>query len=320
MPRVTGSPISEYGYPLPAGGGTPPVRTSVSGLGRAATILLALDAATALLAVGLLAWRHSLLTRLQTDPDAVDPGSLLDSDKAARAATGWFILFTLATAVVFVCWFWAARSNAEAYSPNHGTLGVGWAIGGWFVPAAGLVLPCVVARDIYRGTMVAGRRGKPYAGGAVTGWWWALYVVFWLMGLLTTVESGRAGNVVDPEDHLRDLRAVVESSIFTLLVGIAAAMLAIVYVQVVTKTQKVRNREGAWFGGPGMPVVAYGYGPATPGYPMPGPPPAPPTRNAWAVPDPVPAQDRIPAAETESPEVPEIKPAEEPGDRLTPPS
>jgi hypothetical protein len=287
MPRVTGSSISEYGYPLPAGGGTPPVRTSVSGLGRAATILLALDAATALLAIILLTWRHSLLGKLQTDPNTVGPSDLLNADKASRAATGWFIIFSLATAVVFVCWFWAARANAEACTPNHGTLGVGWAIGGWFVPAAGLVLPCLVARDIHRGTM-AGRRDGPASGGAVTGWWWGLYVVLWLLGLLTVGESGRAHKAVDPDEHLRDLRAVVES------------------VQTITKTQRARNREGAWFGGPGMQAIAYGYGPAMPGYPMPmpmpmpGPPPAAPTQDAWAVPDPMPPQES--------------------GDRLTPPS
>jgi|GEM_PF-687636 hypothetical protein len=300
MPRVTGSPISEYGYPPPSGGPAPPLRTSVSGLGRAATVLLALDAAMALLAIGLLAWRHSLLTRLQTDPNAVDPGDLLDADKASRAATGWFIIFSLATAVVFVCWFWAARINAEAYDPNHGTLGVGWAIGGWFVPVAGFVLPCIVARDIYRSTMVAGRRGKPYVGGAVTGWWWALYVVFWLMGLLTVGESGRARKAADPDDRLRNVRAVVESGIFTLMVGIAAAVLAIVYVQVITRTQTARNREGAWYG----PAMPYGYGPAMPG---------PLTQDAWAVPDPMPTQDSVPASE-------KIKPPEEPGDWLTPPS
>lgn len=307
MPRVTGSLISEYGYPPPSGGPAPPVRTSVSGLGRAATILLALDAATALLAIGLLAWRHSLLTELQNDPNAVGPGDLLDADKAARAATGWFVLVSLATAVVFVCWFRAARTNAEAYSPNHGTLAVGWAIGGWFVPVAGFVLPCLVARDIYRGTMAAGRRGRPYAGGAVTGWWWALYVAFWLMGLLTVGESGRTSRVADPDDHLRDLRAVVESGIFTLVVGIAAAVLAIVYVRVITKTQKARNREGAWYG----PAMPHGYGPAMPGAL---------TQDAWAVPDPMPTQDGVPAAETQTAEVQEIKPPEEPGDRLTPPS
>ena len=164
MPGVTSSPISGYGYPNPYGGPAPRIRTSVGGLGLATTILLSLDAALALLAAGFLGRRHALLSRFLNDPASVGPNRLRDSDRAVAASAGWFIIFMVATIVVFICWFWAARANAEAYGQSHGTLSPGWAIGGWFIPVASLVLPCIVARDIYRGTM-AGRKGKPYSGG-----------------------------------------------------------------------------------------------------------------------------------------------------------
>jgi hypothetical protein len=331
MPGVTGSPISAYGYTTPSSVPTPRIRTSVGGLGVAATVLLAADALMALLSAGLLAWRRSLLGKVVHDSTAVDPDQLRNADQAARAALGWFIIFSAATIAVFICWFWAARNNAEAYSPNRGTLGVGWSVGGWFVPVATLVLPCIVARDIYRGTM-AGRRRKPAGGGEITGWWWAVYVAFWLMGFVLIGESSRAKNAETREEHLTDLQAAATAGIVAVAVGAAAAVLAIVYVRTVTKTQKARNRDGDRYGGPGANMQAdpyampYGYGAPTPGYPMPAQQPMP-------IQD-IPVQDRIPfadpgiaetqtaetqTAETQAAEVQDAVPPQEPGDRLTPP-
>ena len=335
MPGVTGNPISDYGYTTPHGVPAPRIRTSVGGLGVAATVLLAADAVLALLSAVFLAWRHSLLGQVLTDSTAVDPHRLRDADMATRAAIGWFIIFSLGTVVVFICWFWAARNNAEAYTPNRGALGVGWAVGGWFVPVATLVLPCIVARDIYRGTM-AGRRGKPAGGGEITGWWWALYVAFWFMGFVLLGENGRAHHAVIREEHISDLQAAATAGIVAMAVAAVAAALAIAYVRTVTKTQKARNREGDWYGGPGAAAqqgvygvgyaMPYGYGAPAPGYPMPVQPPvrsAPPAqdapvqagRNPFADPGVDPG-----GAETQTADVQDAVPPRDPGDLLSPPS
>jgi hypothetical protein len=310
IPGVTGSPISDYGYTTPYGAATPRVRTSVGGLGVAAIALLALDAALSLLAAGFLIWRHSLLGELRDNPVTVDPNRLHDSDAAARDTMGWFTIVTVATIVVFICWFWAARNNAEAYSPNRGTLGVGWSVGGWFVPVAGLVLPCIVARDVYRGTM-AGRRGRDLGGGQITGWWWAVYVAFWLMGFVVSGENKAAKDAVDSsrDDYLRHVQSAVSAGIVALAVGIAAAVLAIAYVYTVTKMQNARNGQGAWYGGPGAMMPAGPYGMA--GDPMPP--------QAGPVPDRTPVADTR-VAETQTADAQGAEPPEESGDRLTPPS
>ena len=155
-----------------------------------------------------------------------------------------------------------------------------------------LILPCIVARDIHRGTM-AGRDGGRGGGGLITGWWWGAYVAFCVMGGVVSGENGRARNAADPLEHLRDLRSVSEAGIIALSVGVAAAGLAIIYVQTITRAQRARYREGGWYP-PGQPWaygMPYGYGAPTPGYPMPlpGQPPMP------GYPMPMPGQPPMPA-------------------------
>ncbi|ACU76589.1 hypothetical protein Caci_7765 [Catenulispora acidiphila DSM 44928] len=307
MPGVTGSPISPYGYPAPYGANVPRIRTSVQSLGTAVTVLLALDAALAVLAAGLLAWRNTLIGDFLGDPASVDPDRMNTADQAAGSATGWFIILTVATAVVFICWFWAARNNAEVYAPNRGSLPTGWAIGGWFIPLAGLVMPGIVARDIHRGTM-AGRDNTRATGGMITGWWWSSYVAFWIMCVVVSVQNGRARNAADPLEHLHDVRSASEAGIIALSVGVAAALLAITYVQTITRAQRARIREAGWYA-PGQPWaygMPYGYGAPMPGYPMgmpvpmpmpgPGQPPMPAGPPAFGMPVamPMPGQPPMP--------------------------
>lgn len=249
----------DYGYATPAfGAGTRRIRTSVKGLGIAAVVLLALDAAMAALTVGLLGWRHSKLGQLLAGV-SVDPDQAQRADQAARVAVGWFYIFTAATAVVFICWFWAARNNAEAYLPEHGTLGVGWSVGGWFVPMAGFVLPFIVARDVYRGTM-AGRTAKPAGGGQIAGWWWAAYVAFWFTGVFAFMKAGAAHHAVARDQHLQELQSATVAGMVTLSIGTAAALLGIAYVAVVTKTQTSRFRHGFAQQDPYAYGTPYGYG------------------------------------------------------------
>src|SRR5256714_5496336 len=167
MPRVYETPPPGYGYPAPYGPyGVPmrTVKTSVGGLGTALTILLGLDAALAALDTGALAWRNSIINSLLGDRLSVDRSTVDDSDNLVGAASGFLIIGVLGTIVVFICWFWAARSNAELYAPNSGGMSIGWAIGGGVIPPADRGIPFIVARGIHSGPK-RGRPGKPPGGG-----------------------------------------------------------------------------------------------------------------------------------------------------------
>jgi hypothetical protein len=333
-----------YGYPAPYGPGyqAPVVKTSVGGLATALSILLGLDAGFAALGTLGLAWRRSLLQSLLDDPESVDEGSADASDNLIRAADGLLALTVLATIVLFMCWFWAARNNAEAYAPNRGSMGVGWSVGGWFIPVAFWVIPCIVARDVYRGTM-QGRKGKNLdSGGYITGWWWASFVLTWLLLLRLSGANSRAEKAVDPAEYLKAMQSLTSIGLIALPVLAVSAVLAICYVQTVTKTQKQRNAEGDWYDGPGsragqgLPPMAagYGYGYGTPvpgGYPMPMPMPTPtptPTPMAPPVPAPqqAPVQDAVPpqytptAAETQTAATVDDDPFAAPREDLVPPA
>jgi hypothetical protein len=361
MPGVTGTPISDYGYAMPYSNYGVPVqpniRRSVGGLAVAVTVFLALDAVFAVLLTAAMAWRHALINRLLADYTSVDEDTMSRSDHLVSSSAGFLAIAYIASVVLFICWFWAARNNAEVYAPHQGTMRVGWSIGGWFIPFANWVIPCIVARDVYKGTMNS-RKDKPWGGGQITGWWWAAFVV---SSISLSVMSSENKADSDAIDHLQTLRDMAGTAEFAFPVMTVAAALAIGYVWTITKTQKVRNAAGDWPGGPGSETgpgmygtMPYGYGAPgrrsfgapvgngapTPGYPMPGypmPMPAPvpnqvPTQDALPVQD-APVQDRVPVAETQVAETqtaevvsaePTPPPAQEPGDRpdsgLMPPS
>ncbi|NUR26458.1 MAG: DUF4328 domain-containing protein [Catenulispora sp.] len=324
-----------YPQPTPYGPGlhVPGIRTSVGGLATALTILLSLDGAFALLSTVGLAWRSSLLGKLLDDTGSVEGDSLDSADNLISAGDGLLALTTVATIVVFMCWFWAARNNAESYAPNRGTMGASWSIAGWFIPVAWWVLPFIVARDVYKGTMSGRQDRRQHSGGYITGWWWASFVAAWL--LLLGVSSANQGtkDADSAYEYLKAMRRLTNTGLVALPVLTVSAVLAICYVLAVTKVQKQRNAEGDWYDGPASrgaqglapwPAPGYGYGYGAPvpgGYPMPMPAPpvqAPPTQAPPMQAPPV--QDAVPAAETQTAEVVDEDPFAAPRDGLTPPS
>lgn len=87
--------------------------------------------------------------------------------------------FTLMLAgVLFLCWLWRARINAEHSDPNVHTLGRGWTLGSWFLPLGNLVLPALVVGDVHR----AGRPGGAARAGysPLVAFWWLSWLTTWI--------------------------------------------------------------------------------------------------------------------------------------------
>ena len=230
-------------YPPPGSG-----RRSLRGLATALTVLLCIIAAVELIAAIVLFYRSSLLFDAadgdfpgRSEADAVDAG--------VTASVVLHILLVLAIGVVFIVWQYRHAKNAEILGQSRG-LGAGWAIGGWFVPLANLVLPAV---QIFRSGQVSDDRpGR-----------WPVIVVPWaiLLGLAWLLQGLEAG--LSPTDEFlttpSDIEAAAASDViggFAMLVLIAAAVVCIVMVRSLTTRQD--RALGA------RATVSPGYGAAAP--------------------------------------------------------
>ncbi|MBL8728362.1 MAG: DUF4328 domain-containing protein [Planctomycetes bacterium] len=77
----------------------------------------------------------------------------------------------LFTGIAFLFWFRRAYGNAHAVG-LHGRFGLGWAVGGWFVPFLNLVRPFQIMGEMWRHAGHA--RVGPYA---IVGLWWTGFLV-----------------------------------------------------------------------------------------------------------------------------------------------
>jgi len=128
-----------------------------------------------------------------------NPGSLelLEQVTAAEEATlGIDSLLTLASltiAVLVVVWWYQAYLAIQRLEPSGLRWSPGWAIGGWFIPFANLVIPKRVLDEVDRvsGTAedgsVDGWREQPTLRVAAAWWWfWVGAVVLRGIGLVMT--------------------------------------------------------------------------------------------------------------------------------------
>ncbi|TYB39253.1 DUF4328 domain-containing protein [Micromonospora sp. AP08] len=83
-----------------------------------------------------------------------------------------YVIALLVAAVLVIVWTWRARKNIEAFPGAQPPLGPGWAIAGWLVPFANLVVPARVVAGVARNS--TWRRSTP----VLVGVWWAAWLVF----------------------------------------------------------------------------------------------------------------------------------------------
>jgi hypothetical protein len=102
------------------------------------------------------------------------------------AARLW-MLGLLVAGIAFITWLVQARRNAGrvggalAWAP-------GWAVGGWFIPVANLVIPYRVVRDV-RQASGPDPLGQATAMAAPVGRWWAGVIVTVLLNRLVALYS-----------------------------------------------------------------------------------------------------------------------------------
>jgi hypothetical protein len=119
-------------------GPPPPRANALRGLRTALIVLLAIAGLFAILAGFQLFHRASLVDDFEQGLGSVR--EIDDADKSVAGLVGFLILSVVATGIVWIVWQARHSTNAALLGRRAG-LGVGWAIGGWFVPLGNFVLP-----------------------------------------------------------------------------------------------------------------------------------------------------------------------------------
>jgi hypothetical protein len=194
------------------------------GLATALTVLFAIVVAV------LLVRAAALGTRLY----ALGDTESLEFASRARGADSFVsttdvvaVLVILAIIPCFIVWNWRAAKNQEALGRRPERLGPGFAIGGWFMPLANLVIPVLVIQDLWRGADARIARGDPRWRIADRSW---LVGAWWGLSLVTSLTFAGA-----PADQ-RDFDAAVVRgqnlvALISMLCGATAAVLAVLVIR-----------------------------------------------------------------------------------------
>ncbi|MDI3421742.1 DUF4328 domain-containing protein, partial [Streptomyces luteolus] len=163
------------------------------------------------------------------------PGSGAVTEREVNSVDLWYALAgiaqtvaLIATAVVFLVWFYRVRVNAEVFAPEYHEKKRGWTIGGWFCPVVNLWFPRRIALDIWKASSDGNRRGA-----ALLNWWWALWVTTLLIGWTASRQYARAETTDEVQNALG-------SVLLTDVLDIVAAILAILFVRRLTRMQYER--------------------------------------------------------------------------------
>ncbi|MGK5498984.1 DUF4328 domain-containing protein, partial [Streptomyces sp. URMC 125] len=188
------------------------------------------------------------------------------------------MLFFLPSVALWVAWFWRIRANAEVFAPGRVRYHPGWAIGAWFVPVVCFFMPKQIMNDVCDHSDPASSHAAWYGPrrssnrGLLNGWWtlWLTVFLGWWVNSEIWYEAGTVG----------DAEGTVALSLFTDLLTVPAAVLAILVALRLTSLQEDRIKAGPGRSHPraaplGLLLGLGGADPAHPGgQPLPFPAPS----------------------------------------------
>ncbi|BCM69039.1 hypothetical protein EASAB2608_04373 [Streptomyces sp. EAS-AB2608] len=222
--------------PLPGAMPTPPYPAppgawlrSPAALGRATAVLLGVVIAADLFAC------YADLLEIDVTGDIADGATGSDVvDRADRADTLYGVagisqgVALLATMVVYLCWLWRVRVNAEVFDASRHRMKRGWTIGGWFCPIVNLWFPRRIVADCWDASAPWNERtGHTPLINA----WWTVWLVNLFVGRFADTSSRKA-------ETAEELRQAAKTMLVSDALDIAAAVLAIVVVVRLTRRQE----------------------------------------------------------------------------------
>jgi hypothetical protein len=234
-PRPAGPPSLEADRPevpvLPQWSTPAPVTLPPPVLGQPARTA-ALRVAGRLAVIGLVVMiLLSLVDLVVTPMGLVDPADETVAVAVLSLAVATLV-FIIGTAAAFITWLYLAMANLKTWHINGAGWTPGWAIGGWFIPLANLVIPGLVVNAAMRGsnTPANSNYAEQTSYGLVWGWW------------LTFVFSNCAQNAVARQDFTgADYAGVAGANGIGTVLSIVSAALGILVVRRITGLQEARQ-------------------------------------------------------------------------------
>ncbi|UFR02725.1 DUF4328 domain-containing protein [Streptomyces sp. Go40/10] len=224
------APMPAPPYPAPPGAWL----RSPAALGRATAVLLGLVIAT-----DLFACYADLLEASVTGDIADGAGGAAVIDRADHADSLYGAagisqgVALVATAVVYLCWLWRIRVNAEVFDASRHRMKRGWTIGAWFCPVVNLWFPRRIVADSWDASAPWGSR----SGHAPVNAWWSLWIAGIVVGRFADTTSRHA-------ETAEELRQAAHVMLFSDALDIVSAALAIVVVVRLTRMQERKVLSG----------------------------------------------------------------------------
>lgn len=165
--------------------------------------------------------------------DAIQAGAnisdeTIDANDSREALIGLlYLVVYITSAITFIQWFRRAYYNLHQHVSTlaHPE---SWAAIGWFVPILCLFRPYQIMRELFRETRaLLGRREVVFQDpqrSALTGWWWALWVLSSILGQLSFRVSMHA-------ESIEGVRFATEVDMISSAVGVPLALLAVLVVK-----------------------------------------------------------------------------------------
>lgn len=227
---------------------------ALRGIGIAAMIAVGAASAAALVE-GLWPLAGAAIAREAAE---TEDAALLDTAAAADillSLAAFFLLLVAATLVIV--WLYRARRNLDKIGTAEGAMGPGWAIGGWFIPFANVVIPFRVTAAVARGSLPR----SVWLTATLWGWWltWVAATAFErIASSIDTAEYDALPAPVENASHFAEYVAYHQDrfllSLPTGVLFVSAGILLIMLIRDVSRGQE--ERLGAAAEAPIMPGMA----------------------------------------------------------------